>query len=665
MCGIAGALSLTGADPIDFAQLRDMLALLHHRGPEGAAVYKRGPVALGHARLSIIDLAGGLQPIANEDETVWLVVNGEVFNYVELGQELAARGHHFRTRSDSEVILHLYEEMGPALLGQLNGQYAFALWDARLGRLLLGRDRLGICPLFYTETEGTLLFASEIKGLLSDPRVYRRPNLRALDQVFTYWSALPGQTMFEGVEEVPAGNYLVAHASGGRPALTHYWTHRYPSTEERGIEERDYSDRLRDLLIDATRLRLRADVPVGAYLSGGLDSSTIAAIVRNFTSNRLQTFSVAFEDAAFDERQFQEQMARALGTEHQVVECRQRDIADVFPDVIRHAETPVLRTAPAPLFLLSALVRRHNLKVVLTGEGADEFLAGYNIFKEALVRRFWARDPDSRLRPLLLRGIYDWVPGLQTSPQAYLEAFFKQGMTETNDPTYSHALRWRNTARLKRLFSVEAQATLAGYDNRSDLDHLLAPELARWHPLSQAQYLEARTFLTPYLLSSQGDRMAMAHSIEERFPFLDHRVVEFSSTIPARLRMRGLNEKRILKQAMRDFLPMEILRRPKRPYRAPISAAFFGGGTPEYVRELLSSEQLRASGFFNPMAVAHLVRKCQTSPQVGEIDNMALVGVLSTQLWHDMFIRSRGAGFTRGHPELLVVGDDQSIAVPA
>jgi asparagine synthase (glutamine-hydrolysing) len=637
MCGIAGAMSLDGSPPLAPGGLEGMLALLHHRGPEMAGVWSNEVAALGQARLAIIDLAGGLQPIPNEDETHWVVVNGEIYNYIELSARLRARGHRFRTRSDSEVLVHLYEDAGPTLLHELNGQYAFALWDGRRQRLLLGRDRLGVRPLFYTVVGGTLLFASEIKALLSDPRVSRRVDLRALDQVFTYWSALPGRTMFDNIREVPAGQYLIAEPGMTEPLLAQYWAHSYepPDTD---LDEEACATRLRELLIDATRLRLRADVPVGAYLSGGLDSSAIAAIARHYTTSRLETFSVAFEDAAFDERPFQERMAKALGTEHHVVECRQRDIGDVFPDVIWHTETPMLRTAPAPLFLLSALVHRHGLKVVLTGEGADEFLAGYDVFKEALVRRFWARQPDSRLRPTLLRRLYDWVPDLQRSSQAYLEAFFRQGLTETADPAYSHLLRWRNTSRLKMLFSADVRQALAGYDSRPELDSMLDPNLASWDPLSQAQYLEVRTFLTPYLLSSQGDRMAMAHAVEGRFPFLDHRLIEFAATIPAHMRMLGLNEKRILKRAVRDIVPAEIRQRPKQPYRAPISSVFCGPAAPAYVAELLAPDAVRASNLFNPRAVSRLLAKCQAAPRVGENDNMALVGVLSAQLWHHTFI---------------------------
>lgn len=645
MCGIAGALSLRGAPPLEPATLRRMVSILRHRGPEAAGIYISGPVALGHARLSIIDLAGGLQPIANEDETLWVIVNGEVYNYIELGAELRARGHRFRTESDSEVVLHLYEEMGPALLEQLNGQFAIALWDARRRRLMLARDRLGVRPLFYTLAAGRLLFGSEVKALLVDPQTPRRPNPYAIDQIFTYWSALPGGTAFEGIHEVPAGCYALAEPEGDEPVLRRYWAHSYAPVELEGrgamdgASADDYAARLRALLVDATRLRLRADVPVGAYLSGGLDSSAIASIVRHYTPNRLQTFSVAFSDKQFDERLFQQRMARHLGTEHHVVECGYQDIGAVFPDVIWHCETPLLRTAPAPLFLLSALVRRRGLKVVLTGEGADEFFAGYNVFKETLVRRFWARDPASRLRPLLLRDLYDWVPTLQAGPQAYLEAFFKQGMMRTDDPVYSHRLRWNNTVRLKRLFSDDLRGALDGYDSASDLTAMLDPRLSTWSPLSQAQYLEVCTFLTPYLLSSQGDRVAMAHAVEGRFPFLDHRVIELAGAIPARWRMRGLDEKYILKRAMRDLLPPEIVQRPKRPYRAPIGAAFCGPDAPAYVADLLAPKAVAEAGLFNPTAVARLLDKCHSGPYLGENDHMALVGVLSTQLWYDAFIR--------------------------
>jgi asparagine synthase (glutamine-hydrolysing) len=657
MCGIVGALSLDGSPPLSEAGVLGMLGALRHRGPDEAGVWRCDAAVLGHARLSIVDLTSGLQPLTNEDESLWTVVNGEVFNAIELTRDLRRRGHAFRTRSDSEVILHLYEELGPALLDELNGQYAFALWDDRRQRLLLGRDRLGVRPLFWTVADGVLLFASEIKALLTDPRVHRSVDLQSLEQVFTYWSPLPGNTMFEGIHELPAGHFLVAEPGMDSPVTTPYWDVQFDSpAAPAGLDAS--AEQLRALLVDATRLRLRADVPVGAYLSGGLDSAAIASIVQNYTSNELQTFSVAFDDSAYDERGFQQAMSKRLGTKHSVIECGWRDIGEVFPEVVWHAETPLLRTAPAPLFLLSALVRRNGLKVVLTGEGADEFLGGYDIFKEALVRRFWARNPDSTLRPKLLGKLYGWLPDLHRGSPAAMQAFFRQSLMETDDVAYSHQLRWRGAARLTRLFSPEVRATLGDYDSRPELDALLRSELASYDTLSKAQYVEAKTFLTPYLLASQGDRVAMAHAVEGRFPFLDHRVVAFAASLPPSLRMAGLNEKSLLKHAVRDLVPAEILHRTKQPYRAPINRAFIGPDAPGYVAELLSPEAVRSAGLFSATAVTRLHDKARASSRLSEADDMALVGVLSTQLWHQAYLSAFAPAKPLDRTDVVHVGRD-------
>lgn len=648
MCGIAGIVNLTATRAPDEESVAAMIAMLRHRGPESAAVYldPRGRAGLGHARLSIIDLAGGLQPLTNEDGTLWTVVNGEFFNYIELAAELRAAGHHLRTGSDSELLLHLYEDRGiEGALDAIIGQFAFALWDERSGEVILGRDRLGVRPLFYTVAEGALLFGSEIKALLADARVRAEPDLAALDQTFTYWAPLPGRTAFAGVSEVPAGCTVRARCGSTSLDLRRYWRMRFPTEGDSGGSPADAdeaAERLRALLVDATRLRLRADVPVGAYLSGGLDSSAIAAIVRRYTGNALRTFSVTFSDANFDERDYQLRMAAHLGTEHSVVDCSAADIADVFPEVIWHTETPILRTSPAPLFLLSALVRRSGLKVVLTGEGSDEFLGGYDIFKEALIRRFWARDPQSRLRPLLVRALHSHAATVRSASQAapaFLEAFYRQGLAETGDTAYSHRPRWRNTARLKALLARQNRDALAasGYAAETALFDTLDAELREYDPLGQAQYLEASLFLPQYLLSSQGDRVAMAHSVEGRFPFLDHRVVEFAARLPANLKLRGLNEKYLLKRAVRDLLPDEIWQRHKQPYRAPIREAFAGAAAPAYVADLLAEERVARAGLLAPEGIARLYRKARSMP-LGEMDEMGLVGAISLQLWNDAFV---------------------------
>ena len=399
MCGIVGVINLAEPKPIAEQTLRNMLAMIRHRGPDEFGVYRDGWAGLGSARLSIIDLSGGQQPIGNEDGSLWIVFNGEIFNYVELRPDLEKRGHRFTTQSDTEVLLHLYEDFGPDCLNHLNGQFAIAIWDARKRELFLARDRLGIRPVFYTQQADQLIFGSEIKALFAHPAVQPQIDAAALAQTFTFWNTLAPHTIFHDIQELPPGHYLIAR--DGEVTLQPYWTLNFAEESPRRSDA-DYLEEFTHLLIDATLIRLRADVPVGAYLSGGLDSSVTTAIIKKYTTNRLDTFSIAFSDPVFDESDWQRRMAAHLGTEHHVMYCTHDDIGRVFPDVVWHTETPLLRTAPAPMFLLSQLVHVNDLKVVLTGEGADELLGGYDLFKEMAVRRFWAKDPDSKLRPLLL-----------------------------------------------------------------------------------------------------------------------------------------------------------------------------------------------------------------------------------------------------------------------
>jgi asparagine synthase (glutamine-hydrolysing) len=399
---------------------------------------------------------------------------------------------------------------------------------------------------------------------------------------------------------------------------------------------------------------------VGAYLSGGLDSSTTSAIISNFTEIRLDTFSIAFDDPDFDESTYQLRMADFLGTEHQVVYATHADIGRVFPDLIWHTEVPILRTSPAPLFLLSKLVRDNGYKCVLTGEGADEFLAGYNIFKEAKIRRFWARQPNSRIRPLLLKRIYPYISDLSSGGSGYLAAFFGHGLTNLDAFDYSHAIRWRNTSRTKRFFSSDLKATIANI-NTSSLSPISYPsDFSTWHPLNQAQYIEITVFLSQYLLSSQGDRVAMAHSVEGRFPFLDHRMVEFCNHLTPDLKLRNLNEKYLLKMLAREWLPEEIWQRPKRPYRAPIHRSFFTKSTPYYVHELLSPEGIKNANLFNPAAVTQLVNKIERGMRISETDDMALAGIISTQLVHHLFITNLSLPSPISESENFKIYDNRS-----
>jgi asparagine synthase (glutamine-hydrolysing) len=621
-----------------------MLTTIRHRGPDEFGVYVDDKLGMGSARLSIIDLSTGQQPICNEDRSLWIVFNGEIFNYVELRADLVQRGHRFSTQSDTEVILHLYEELGPGCLQHFNGQFAIAIWDTKQETLFLARDRLGIRPVFYAPLPQGLVFGSEIKAILLDERIPARLDPYALAQTFTFWAPLAPRTVFEGIEELRPGHHMLVTKDGR--TVSQYWSLEFPPAgEEANLSEAEAAEQLRALLSDATRLRLRADVTVGSYLSGGLDSTYIAGLIREHTPESLCTFSIGFANAAYDESKYQQLATAFLGTDHRRTFCEDADIGRVLPEVIWHTEVPILRTSPVPMYLLSRLVRDNGIKVVLTGEGSDEFLGGYDIYKEDKIRRFWAREPESTLRPLLLRRLYPYIANVTRGGDAYLTAFFGKGLTETDRPAYSHLMRWNSTARMRNFLAADFQ--LDAYD---PVDEALANfdrVLQGRSPLAQAQLLEVTTFMSAYLLSSQGDRVMSANSVEGRFPFLDYRVVEFAGRLPPHLKMRGLREKHILKQSAAGFLPSEIVERYKQPYRAPIHKAFLDQPL-DYVMDLLSPEGIRSSGVFAPEPVDRLLRKYKVRGEFSEFEDMALVGALSTQLLYRQFIEN----FDRSVPEV-------------
>jgi asparagine synthase (glutamine-hydrolysing) len=636
MCGIAGLVNVDGR-PADRALLERMISLIRHRGPDEAGFFTDKEAGLGHARLSIIDVACGQQPMSTLDNSLWITFNGEIFNYLELREELIAKGHHFATRSDTEVLLHLYQEEGSACVKKLNGQWAFGIWDTKERRLFLSRDRLGVRPIVYTQSGGAFSFASEVKALFADSGVPRRVDLKALDQLFTFWFPLPPHTFFEGIFELPPGHSLTLQ--NGEIKIERHWEMNYRPDPVGLRSEQDYAEELWGLLVDAVRLRLRSDVPVATYLSGGLDSSLTTAIVKNFTDRRLRSFSVTFDDPEFDESHYQQEVVRYLGTEHQQVRCSYSDIGQIFPEVVWHTEKPILRTAPAPLFMLSQLVRDAGFKVVVTGEGSDEMLGGYDIFKEAKIRAFWGAVPDSRLRPLLLRRLYPYLNNIQNQSDAYLRAFFRVGAGDLASPFFSHLPRWDVTAKIKTFFSDAVRQQVNGSDPTDELSGMLPGNYRQWGRFLQAQYLEAMYLLPGYILSSQGDRVGMAHSVEVRLPFLDFRVVEFASKLPPTLKMKVLNEKYLLKKCAGDYIPASVRTRHKQPYRAPEGKSFFSKNF-DYVDELLSEERLGKDGIFSPPAVSMLVKKFRAGRAIGVKDNMALTGILSTQLMVDQFIHN-------------------------
>lgn len=630
MCGIAGIHTVGAGAPPTPGELAAMIGPLHHRGPEATGGALDDRCGLAMARLSFVDLAGGMQPLRSGDDSIWLVCNGEIFNHRELRADLEGRGHRFRSGSDCETALHLYEERGFEFVTDLNGDFAIALWDRRRRRLVLARDRVGVRPLYWTQLDGRLLFASEIKALVGGGL---RPRLDAagLAETLTHWAPLPPRTLFQGVEALPPGGLLVASESGLE--IRRYWTPPLPALEPRRLtsaETRAAAEELDALLDDAVRRRIDADVPIGAYLSGGLDSSLLCALVRRHDVP-LDTFSIAFADARFDERTHQAAVARALGTRHHMLTATPADIAKALPDVVWHAESVLLRTAPAPLYLLAGLVREHGYKAVLSGEGADEFWVGYDIFKETAVRAFWARQPESRLRPALVRRLYPDIPELHEVNPGFLAAFFGTDLGAAEEPGFSHGPRWRTTGRLRRLLEPAVLRQTASEEAR-DLAALLARVPRELHPVATAQAVEVATFLEPYLLAAQGDRVAMAHSVETRVPYLDHRVIELAGRLPVSSKLAGLEEKALLRRVAAPLLPPSIAGRVKKPYRAPIQDVL----GPRLLDELLDPAWLAEDGVLRPAAVSALHTRAVRGT-LSETDQMGVTALCTYALLRDQF----------------------------
>jgi asparagine synthase (glutamine-hydrolysing) len=632
MCGIAGTWDPSAG--VSRELLLEMVSELAHRGPDGVGLFLDRDFGMAASRLAVVDLAGGDQPISNEDETLWVTQNGEIYNHPELRAELEGLGHRFATHCDTEVLVHAYEEWGERCLDRLNGDFAFAIWDCRRRELFLARDRFGVRPLFLLERDGTVCFASEGKGLLRHPLARRELDPAALVETFTTWAISPGRSAFAGIRELAPAHYLLVRADGSR-VERRWWDIDFAPEQAMSIHEA--AEELRALLDDATRIRLRADVPVAAYLSGGLDSTAVVALARRHVPRELVSFGLAFEDADFDESAFQRDAARELGTAFTQVTVSAADIGALLPEAVGFAERPTLRTAFVPLLALSGVVRNAGLKVVLTGEGADELLAGYDIFGADKIRRFWARDPGSTSRPALFSRLYDYLPR-QVPESAVSQRFFGHRLEETGHPLYSHLSRFSNTARVARLLAPDVAAA-AGIDVAAEIEARLPAAYAGFTPLGRAQYLEIATFLTGYLLHAQGDRMLMGNSVEGRFPYLDYRVAELAARLPDRHRLLGLKEKRVLRRAVVGFVPEAIRARPKRPYRAPIAAALVGAAAPEYVAALLAPTALEQAGLFDVTAVDRLRAKAERDrTNLTETEEMALVGVVSTMLLYEQFV---------------------------
>lgn len=637
MCGIAGIIDYQCNTDGRLYTAR-MLKSIGYRGPDESGMFHSKFATIGNVRLSIIDLSGGQQPLSDQSGRYWITFNGEIFNYKELRKDLEQKGITFRTHSDTEVLLQLYVMYGHKCLNLLNGQFAFAVWDKQEEELFIARDRMGIRPFFYNIRDGVFTFASEIKAIFQQEKIPRQLDPESLTQVYTFWTTVTPFTAFMGVYELSPGHY----GYYSRKGLT---TERFWSLDfGKQLSNLSFVDALEgfnELFTDAVRVRLRADVEVAAYLSGGIDSSATVAFIKDVEPGVLNTFSIGFSEKDFDESKYQNEAVDYFRTRHKSYVCTSEEIANAFPKVVWHSEMPLTRTAPTPMLLLSKMVRDNNIKVVVTGEGSDEMLAGYDIFKEMMIRRFWASNPDSSLRPLLLKKLYPYIPQIAQANVSAIKLFFKYRLTETEDPFYSHLLRWNNSNHIKKHFSDFMKSVTASYSPFDDLKKQLPADLNSWDPLARAQWLESTVFMSGYLLSSQGDRMSMANSVEGRYPFLDYRVIEYCNSLPSDFKLKGLTEKYFLKKLLKNKIPENIVKRTKQPYRAPVNNVFLSSEAPEYVREMLSETQTDKAGIFNYKSVSMALARIRKTGFTSEMDDMLLTSVVSTHLLHNQFVENR------------------------
>ena len=634
MCGIAGIVAsdrLLADDAARVTRMRDVIA---HRGPDDVGLFVDERAALAHRRLSIVDLAAGHQPLANEDETIWIVYNGEVYNHASVRPGLESAGHRYRTRSDTETIVHAYEQWGEGCVEHLRGMFAFAVWDARRGRLLLARDRLGVKPLYWALAGSRLIFGSEIKAIVESGLIVPEADESRIPEQLSIRSLAGAGTLFKGIHRLLPGHTLVYE--NGTVRTQRYWDIPVDGAgeAERMLSESEAVRRFRELLEEAVKLRLMADVPLGMFLSGGLDSSAIAALMARMIDRPLQTFSVAFKDRAFSELDYARQVSRAIDADSHEVVIDERDYFDALPRLIWHEDEPIAHTSSVPLYFVSQLASRH-VKVVLTGEGSDELLAGYGRYPRALFN--WSAGEAYTTLP---ESVRTWVantvvPRLPSMAQRYAKRSF------VTRPVTPEALFFDNFAAI----GLERQRSLlrAPFAAAATTEHAYAPSRAYFDApngsstiLDRLLYADLKVYLVELLMKQ--DQMSMAASIESRVPFLDHHLVEFAARLPNRLKLRGFKTKWILRQAVRELLPPEILSRPKMGFPVPFGL-WMRGPWMAVARDVLLDSRSRQRGIIEPDAVERLL-DAHVAGTTNATD--AIWSLLNLELWYRTFIDGAG-----------------------
>jgi asparagine synthase (glutamine-hydrolysing) len=622
MCGICGIVAFDRDRVAEPRIVKAMADSIRHRGPDDEGLYASGQVALGHRRLSIIDVAGGRQPICNEDGTVWIVFNGEIYNFKELRRELVAKGHEFQTNSDTEVIVHLYEDYGPECVSRLWGMFSFAIWDERKRAFLLARDRVGIKPVYYTVVDEQLVFASEIKALLKHPAVIRRPNLKALASFLMHLYVPGADTAMTGVHRLLPGHYLMVEDA--RVSCTQYWVLHFPAEPMRGTEE-EIARELAALLKDTVRGHMLSDVPVGVLLSGGVDSTAMLSFAVEESQRAVDTFTVGFSnEGVTDERPYARMAASRYGSRHHEMTISARDFMAFLPRYVWHMEEPVCEPPAVALYYVTELARRH-VKVLLSGEGGDEGFAGYQNYRNLVwLERFKAlgRFPAASV-----------ATGVELLQRASRNGRWRK---------FAHIMRhdladyyWSRSAGPMSAFA-QSKPQLYTEAFRAELREARPNDFIRDlfrqargdSPLNQMLYVDTKTWLPDDLLI-KADKMTMANSVELRVPLLDHRVLEFAASVPTRMKLKGFRTKHILKQALKDRVPKEILERPKSGFPVPYRK-WLKDELKDFVHDVLTDRRTRSRGYFDEGAMAALLSRSQHEADL----SAEVFSLVTLVLWH-------------------------------
>lgn len=634
MCGIVGIFGLKSNLDIKKESITKMTSTLIHRGPDGWGTYCSNDIALGHTRLSIIDINGGHQPMITERYVI--SYNGEIYNYLELREELISKGCQFQTSCDTEVVIKSFEIYGKNALKKFNGQFAILLWDKRKKELIVARDRYGIRPLYVLNHNSVYYFSSEMKAFDTISNFHRNFDMQQLYYHSSLWNTLGDKTVYNNIRSIPSGTYEIYNTMGGNNSFRYYEIGNSNNVSPASFNEA--LNEFSELLGDAVKLRLRSDVPVANYLSGGIDSSVITYLTSKYNSNTFKTFSITFDDSDFDESTFQREMVQRINSEHFEEKINYNSINDNLINAVYHFERPVFRTAPIPLYLLSKAVSQNNIKVVLTGEAADEILFGYDSFKELKLLQFWKKIPDSKIRPLLIKKLYPHLKHYADPKRFGLMKMYYEGFLGSfENDLVGLNIRSNNNKIVSNFMHKDHDFPIDSEEIMHEVQNILPENFSSWSLLQKNQFLEMKTLLSGYLLSSQGDRMSMANGVEGRYPFLDHRLIEKLFYYKDDFKLKGFSQKHLLREAYKNKIPSSIVSRPKMPYQAPDLKSFFRNKRlTEQSSYFLSEKMLKETNIFDPKMTTRFINKFtrKMPTQIGYRDNMLITFILSTQMCH-------------------------------